>query len=271
MGKKKNKPHSDKNPKGKHKQATGNHNMNHGFKVVVGHAFSSGWVQNSTVAFAGTVVLLVTAMATKTQIRAAAIGVGCMGTIALWVLVVVVMRNADVATPTIVHFGGLTPGNEASAALPAGTPNNTVQLMLGDDLRVLSASLTPVLQRNGKPFLTIGVRDGVMWITATINDKSDQYICRIIDNEFQINEQRSFNPRQPDSHSLLVRDADGNEVLNIRFLNPRAIWITGRFKIPGDPNSLIIDRTNGIVFPGGGGIAHLTLDMTQTKAGVIGF
>ncbi len=93
----------------------------------------------------------------------------------------------------------------------------------------------------------------------------------IIENEFQANPEYAFNPRQPDEHSLIVRDADGNEVLNIRFLNPRAMRIVGRFQIPGLSDPVLILPSEGIRWPGGGGIGHLTVDLTASRAGFIDF
>jgi hypothetical protein len=44
-----------------------------------------------------------------------------------------------------------------------------------------------------------------------------------VDDEFQANPQSAFNPKQADKHSLMIRDADGVEMLNQRFLNPTAM------------------------------------------------
>ena len=174
--------------------------------------------------------------------------------------------------PRIAYFGGLLPGNEPIPPLPPGVPPDTVQLLLGDDLRILSASLNPVFSLNGNPFLSISVRKGLMRLTATVLDAENQPICRITDNAFQAFQERAFNPKQPDEHSLIVRDSWGNEALNVRFLNPSTIKTTGRFQLPGLSEPILILPDRGIVWPGGGGIAHLTIDMTDSPLlGVIDF
>jgi hypothetical protein len=173
--------------------------------------------------------------------------------------------------PKIVYFGGLTPGTDPDIPLPAGVSADTVQLLLGDDLRILSASSSAVFSKDGKAFLSIEDRDGRILLTATLLDKSNRYICRVIENEFQISPERAFNPKQPDAHSLIVRDADGVEVLNLKFLNPKTMRITGRFQLPGSSEPVLILPKEGLVWPGGrGGIGGLTLNMLS-KGGLIAF
>lgn len=92
MGKKRHKTKARQKPKAKKKEATENDEVaNRRGQDAVGHALSSGWVQNSTVAFLGTIILLVVAMWTNTQVKAAAITAGLMGTVAIWVFVGVII------------------------------------------------------------------------------------------------------------------------------------------------------------------------------------
>lgn len=171
-----------------------------------------------------------------------------------------------------IYFGELVPSNDPSPPLPKDSPNDTITLMLGDDLCILAAqSQNYIFSKKGEPFLSIGIENGVMWVSASISDSNNQNIVRIIKNEFQAIPEHAFNPRQPDKHSLVVRDAKGVEVLNVRFLNPKAMRIVGRFHIPGFSEPVQILPEDGVRWPGGGGIAHLTLDMTASKGGVIGF
>jgi hypothetical protein len=205
-----------------------------------------------------------------------AVWVGFAGGVLFLLAVALYLRNdiirREVASRTPVYFGELVPGNDPSPPLPPGVPNNTIQLWLGDDLRVLAANAQNfVFSKAGRSFLSVGITNGLMRINATVMDSNNRHIIRIIENEFQASPEYSFNPRQPDEHSLVVRDADGNEVLNIRFLNPRAMRIVGRFHIPGLSEPVLILPSEGIRWPGGGGIGHLTVDLTASQAGFIGF
>ena len=199
---------------------------------------------------------------------------GTIGGMFIVLMVGLFIRNAliqrEIEAQTPKFFGELIPSNED--LLPPETPSNMVSLLLGDDLQVLSASANQyVFQRQGVPLLSMGVDSGKLWLSATVVDSEGKNIVRIIRNEFQAFPGGAFNPRQPDPHSLIVRDSQGAEVLSLRFLNPRRMRLTGRFYVEGF-GIVEIDAKDGLRFPGGGGIGHLTLDMTQSpQAGVISF
>lgn len=94
MGKKKKKKRSQRVFQTKNKDATVDKaNPNHTLRVAAVDALSSGWVQNSVIAALGMFVLLIVAMATKTQIKTAAISFGLMATAALWIFVAVVVLS----------------------------------------------------------------------------------------------------------------------------------------------------------------------------------
>jgi hypothetical protein len=176
----------------------------------------------------------------------------------------------EIQSRTPVYFGELVPASEDP--LPPNLAANVVSLMLGDDLQVLSRSARQaVITRGESPIISIGIEDGTMWINTTLVDSQNRNVVRIVKNEFQAFPEGAFNPKQPDEHSLVVRDADGIEVLNLRFLNPRRIRIVGRFFLQG-VGTVTIDANDGIRWPGGGGVGHLTLDMTNAPAaGVMKF
>jgi hypothetical protein len=65
------------------------------------------------------------------------------------------MIQKEITARTPRYFGELVAGDEPSPALPPGTPGDTVQLLLGDQLRVLSRNSNNfVLRKDGKAFLS---------------------------------------------------------------------------------------------------------------------
>jgi hypothetical protein len=167
-----------------------------------------------------------------------------------------------------VFNGKIIAANEATPWVPA----DTFSLMLGDDLQVLTRSTENfIFSKDGKPFLKMKVQGNELFVTASIVDQAGNSIVRIINNEFQASQERAFNPKQPDAHTLIVRDFDGAEVLNIRYVNPKVIRIVGRFRLPGYNEPVLILPVEGIRWPGGGGIGHLTVNMNQSSGGLLAF
>lgn len=195
---------------------------------------------------------------------------GCLVVLAVGLMVRNDWIKREIESRKPVYFGELLPANEDP--LPANLAPNVFSLMLGDDLQVLSLSANQVVIRRGQlPILSMGIENAKMWLSATVVDSQNGNVVRIVKNEFRAFPEGAFNPKQPDEHSLVVRDADGVEVFNLRFLNPRKIRIVGRFVLQG-VGTVTIDAKDGIRWPGGGGIGHLTLDMTNAPAaGVIQF
>jgi hypothetical protein len=221
-----------------------------------------------SIAAIGAVTLMICQLMKMSMLKTGVITVCVLLTALVWIIGVTIIRayDSDGVNEKIAYFGGLTPGNGPMLPLPPNVSANTLQLLLGDNLRILSASENPVLNRNKKTFLSIKVSNGLLRLTATILDASNQPICRIIDNEFQAFPERAFNPKQPDEHSLVVRDAAGNEVLNLRFINPRTIWLTGRFQLLGSGDPVLV-LPNKMVF-GDFSISGMTLNMTQNPGPV---
>ena len=68
-----------------------------GWKDPLERALSSGWVQNSGVAFLGAFILLVVAMVTSTGVKAAAVGFACFGTVFVWILAAAIIKRSATA------------------------------------------------------------------------------------------------------------------------------------------------------------------------------
>jgi hypothetical protein len=196
----------------------------------------------------------------------------------LWDSAIVRAREAARAPR---YFGDLTPGNEPEPPLgPAAPPSalelsrrgQLLQLMLGDKLRVLATwQPTTVLRYGDAAFLSInGGPDGIR-LSATVVDRAGHNVVRIIENEFKASSEHAFNPRQPDPHSLIVRDSEGVPVLEARFLNRNTIRIIGRFHLPGFEDPVVVDDVVGLRLAGRLRIGNLTLDVTSGVGGVINF
>jgi hypothetical protein len=94
VSKKKHKKHPEEASQAKKEDTPKDDNLLHNIRAATLHALSNGWVQNSGVAFLLAVIALIIAMETRSQIKSAAIGFAAIGSIALWIFALVVIRYA---------------------------------------------------------------------------------------------------------------------------------------------------------------------------------
>lgn len=69
-------------------------------------------------------------------------------------------------------------------------------------------------------------------VSAKIFSADEKIVAELEDNEFHINPNNYFKIKRPDSSTLVVYDQKADIVLNVRFLNPHAIRVSGVFRAP---------------------------------------
>jgi hypothetical protein len=120
------------------------------WKKIRSRLSASGWVQNITIAFVGTIALLVAAMWTHTQIKNAAIAFAVTGTAAVWIIARLVISSSseqEVPKDAIrLKFVASMPSNPAQPqfAVRYTTPH-------GDTLSPLPLAIAITLT-NTRPF-----------------------------------------------------------------------------------------------------------------------
>ena len=195
-----------------------------------------------------------------------AIWLGFAGGVIALLGVAVGVRNSlverEIRAQTPVYFGELTPGNQETELI-AGLPRDTILLRLGSVSLISSSRPQYVLAHDQQPFLTIAGGEHGLRISTSVMSVDHHRIARVIDNEFKVDPEHSFNPKQPDPHTLVVRDEDGNEVLRVTYLNKRAISVLGTFYMEGKTRPASI-TSQGIRWPDGQFVGGaLTLDVSQ--------
>ncbi|PYV15688.1 MAG: hypothetical protein DMG21_14285 [Acidobacteria bacterium] len=78
-------------------------------------------------------------------------------------------------------------------------------------------------------------RDGSIALTIDVWSSDGKIVARIEKNEFVVNQNNILRMNRPDLSSLIVEDQMGKQVLNARYLNPRAFKIETLLYLPGWP------------------------------------
>jgi hypothetical protein len=211
-------------------------------KLSLYHAFSQWWIRALVGAFPIALVGLIVAMATSTEVKAAAITVACIGTLALWAICVEIWRYSG--EDETEYHGLLQPADEPMPNNPCRKiPGNALAIFLGRCAAYSSASPHAVIRIRGEAVLSFERVHGEIAINAKVFSRDGRIVAEIRRNEFFINPNNYFRRERPDSHSLIVFDQENRRVLDVRFINPRAVRFLGIFNHPD--HEVVISETIG--------------------------
>ena len=104
-----------------------------------------------------------------------------------------------------------------------------------------------------------------MMVKAFFYDWNNDVAFSVIDNVYEPTMPLQLRPFRPDAHTLVILDRFDKEVLYIRYLNPNAIRIRGRFLCGEAPQAVIRDDT---ILVGGFRIGGVFFRQRPTKGHV---
>lgn len=218
--------------------------------------YSAGWLPNILI---GIVMLFFGPIVgglmnnQRLQIYGAAFGFSLLIFILAWLVdknipeTKPVTKANEQAIPAPAPLRGLlVPGNEPNP------PNNPCEkynpgektVFLGNSAVVIGSELNQfcLIRIKDKNLLTIENVPGGIVIDATIYDKDNNLVATIKKNVFNATNANDYYSKATEN-SLLVLDKDNNLIFSVRYLNPRAVKITGTFRMPGTNKSIDIDES----------------------------
>jgi hypothetical protein len=143
--------------------------------------------------------------------------------------ILVPAREADPAfvADLIRDFGASATGAELAARASA---RGVVKVLLGANVGFTDAESQVVLRFAGKDLFTLSRAPGGLSVDAKFFDVSGNLVAQLTRNRFSFNQNDAFKVIGPDAHSLLVTDAQGEMILDVRFINPASIRVRGLFR-----------------------------------------
>jgi hypothetical protein len=100
-----------------------------------------------------------------------------------------------------------------------------------------------VVQIAGKDLLAVRRTPAGLSVDLRVFGEDGKIIAQVANNEFFLNPNNSFRIGRPDSHTLVVYDNSAEKVLDIRYLNPASIRVTGVFRMGGRPPLTITEES----------------------------
>lgn len=161
--------------------------------------------------------------------------------------------------PPPVYLGPLLPANEPSP------PMTCVQAADANDL-VIAFGSNRVIAKGQGPFVPLGMGEcrgpvitragnGIL-VDAPGYDWNNDLAWHVRANRLDFNGVPGLRARRPDAHSLVLLDRFDHEVLYVRYLNPGAVKLRGRFLCAEQPQVVFDDarvlvggvRIGGVMF-----------------------
>jgi hypothetical protein len=139
--------------------------------------------------------------------------------------------------------GFLIPANDPTPMLPGGfpSPTNAVTLFLGNSASIVYWFPHNVIKYKGQSLLTIFNSPRGVSVSAKMFGANGSIVCMLESNQFTINPSNFLIRYMPDKSTLIVRDADNVEVLNMRYLNSTYVSLvfTRKPVIPNEINDFL--------------------------------
>ena len=138
------------------------------------------------------------------------------------------------------------------------TPPMTCSEKAGKGDLVMAFGTDRVIGQGDGPFVPAVVDDcqtvqlrkvhGGLMVRAFFYDWTNDIAMNVMDNQFEVNMPVSSRFFRPDPHTLVVLDRYDSEILYVRYLNPGAVRIRGRFLCAEKPQAIIGDH---VILTGG--------------------
>jgi hypothetical protein len=123
-------------------------------------------------------------------------------------------------------------------------PKNAVALYLGNRVSVITAFPHVVFTVHGDDVLRLDRDSSDLLISFRVFDDRGNPVARLDRNTF-VTTNSAAHVERPDASHLLVFDDRGTQVLDVQFLNPQAIKMTGILRYPGADPIVISEKYSG--------------------------
>ncbi|WP_157096247.1 hypothetical protein [Methylosinus sp. R-45379] len=146
-----------------------------------------------------------------------------------------------------INSGYLIPAQDDIPENPCGNiTENSVVLLYGSSASIASKFPHSIARINGKSVAIFNMNEnGNIYIDLDIESADGRKIVSIIKNSFSINTNNYYSIERPDRSTIIVFDRQKTRVLDVRYLNEKAIRVLGTFR--SDGHTIIIEQKSTIV------------------------
>jgi hypothetical protein len=167
--------------------------------------------------------------------------------VVLFISCLIWTHSAQVENALSLMAGPLLPANDPNPPNDVCAPNDDeIAVFMGQKAFKTAQFPQTVIRIGDDPVISIDrTSSGAISLSLDVRGNDGRIIARIHNNVFEINQNNYLSMKRKDRSSLAVDDQYGNEVLNARFLNPRAFRLTAKLYSAG--KSLDTDSFPGLI------------------------
>jgi len=112
-------------------------------------------------------------------------------------------------------------------------------LLLGNSASFSNTFPYIVILVRDQPMLTIDRKGNKISISGKFFSRDGRIVAELKENRFYVNPNNYFRIESPNRHVLVVYDQQGNQALNLHYLNASTVKLLGRFYFPNRPPIII--------------------------------
>lgn len=157
-----------------------------------------------------------------------------------------------------------TPANSCNTFAGDGTLSiggDGILILMGFASSYVDRFPHTVLMVDEQPCLVVHKEsDGVVWLSLDIFGADGKIIASLDEDGFTVRPGSYFKLTKKDKSSLRIVDDYNEEVLNVRYVNPHAIWLNALLRYPGSDRVTLKGSTGGGICTAHSGIAEIAIN-----------
>lgn len=118
-------------------------------------------------------------------------------------------------------------------------PESAVIIFLGNSVSWTRSFPHTVLQHKDENIIVLGKDGENLWVTAKFFGENGKIICQLVKNRFHLNWRNLWRIERPSRSKLVLINDKAQEILNVEYINKRAVRILGDFYSLGGAHIVI--------------------------------
>lgn len=162
----------------------------------------------------------------------------------------------------------LVPSNESTPPNACGdryAEGSGLLILMGGVTSYVDQFPHTIVSVDDTPRLTVNKKGDFAQISLDVFGPDGKIIASLDDDGFNVRQGSFFKFQRKDKSSLRIVDEYNEEVLNVRYINPKAIWINAILRYPGSKPVIIQGSAGDGICTAHAGVAEINVETREKK------